>query len=198
MKKKALTILVILVLLMLATSTVFAEEYVDNVTKDSHKIRAKWNLQGTFVSERDPILKGLTWTYNVQIKEAMYGEYSNGVIEFVSGDNIITAHVEATKTNYSYWTNSSLSSLINENIAAVGWAEFNGEIYNFMFITSEGWIWIILSHDDYSGHWAAGNVYTSRDPDERVFELLALRKFDAYGDPILPYIPYDFDPFVIH
>lgn len=190
MKKKMLIVLVVLIISMLATSTVFADEYVDGIPKDSHKVKTKWNLQGTFISERDPIYVGNTWTYNVQIKEAMYSGYSTGVIEFVSGDNVITAHVEAARSNHPYWTLKNIPA-IQENIAAVGWADYNGEIFNFEFMASEGWVWIILSHNDY-GNWInATSIETPYGSGGRLFQLLADRHFDGID-------PYDFDPYFIH
>ena len=182
--KKSIFIFVLVVVALLASTTMAwaLEGYVGEVPKDSHKIKTKWNLQGSFVSERDPEVVGQTWTYNFQIKEAMYGEYSKGVIEFTSGDSVITAHVEATKTNYHYWTRTGAEP-ISTNLASVGWADYNGEIYNFMSIYAEGWIWIILSHDDYSDEWAEGLVYISA----REHQLL------AEGFRIAD-VSYDFDP----
>ncbi|MEN8251812.1 MAG: hypothetical protein ABFS32_23025 [Bacteroidota bacterium] len=185
MKKKMFISFVVLIALLLTTSIVFADEFVDDVPKDSHKIRTKWNLQGSFLSQRDPEFVGQNWIYNIQIKEAMDGEYSKGVIEFTSADSVITAHVEATKTNYLYW--SGYPALEN-NIASVGWAEYKGEVYNFMSIYSEGWIWIILSHDDYADEWASGGVFQGA---ERIYQLLAIGGHYAIDT-------YEWDPHYIH
>lgn len=182
MKRRLLLIFVLGLLLV-----TFSTAYAGSGSNDSHKIRTKWNLKGSFISERDPETPGQTWKYNYQVKEAMDGDYSSGVIKFKSGDNVITAHVEATKTNYHYWTRTG-SPLISTNLASVGWAEYNGEKYNFMSLYAKGWIWIILSHDDYSDEWSVGDVYQG---SEREYQLLSL------GYPS-PNYSYDFDPHVIH
>lgn len=163
MKKKIFVLVVILAALLLGTSAVLAEdnvEYVDGIPKDSHKIKNKWDAIGTYISDRDlsSALVGRTWTYEIHIKQAMYGPYSKGVILLTSGDDVITAHVEDVKENYSYWSGTSLA-FIQENFAAVGWAELNDQVYNFMFLYCEGGLWILLSDYSYDTRWAAGDVY---------------------------------------
>jgi len=169
MKKTIFSVLMALVLVLTTASTVFADEYVDDISNDAHKIRNKWDAVGTFTSGRDlpTSTVGSFWTYEVHIKEAMYSPYSKGVITFESGSNIITAHIEDVKLNYAYWAGVPGAS---ENLAAVGWADYNGTIYNFMFIYSEGGIWIILSNYSYDTLWAAGTVYPNA---QRAAQLLS-------------------------
>ncbi len=86
-EKNNLSILLALILVFTTASTVFADEYVDDIPNDAHKIRNKWDAVGTFTSGRDlpTSTVGSSWTYEIHIKEAMYSPYSKGVITFESG-----------------------------------------------------------------------------------------------------------------
>lgn len=192
MKKTIFSFLLVFVLLISTASIAFADDgeiYVDGIPKDSHKIKNKWDAVGTFTSGRDvsSSLIGRTWTYEIHVKQAMYGPYSKGVIEFVSGDDVIKAHVEDVKENYHYWSRTSIET-IQENFAAVGWAEFRGEVYNFMLLYAEGGIWIILSECPYTTEWETGLVW-----------LGSCRAYQVLSSPWPPSdAAYEFDPRAIH
>ncbi len=191
MKKIGFSILMVMILLLSIVATVAADEetHIGDIQKDSHKIKNKWDLVGTYAP-----LKNSSWTtsgwegewaYEIHIKQAMYGPYSKGVITFTQGDKVITAHVEDVKENFSYWG----SGYINPNIGAVGWAEYNGEKYNFMFLYAEGGIWIILSHDSYDAVWEDGEIWGSASREYKV--LLAPNWAPTEA-------PFDYDPHIIH
>lgn len=183
MKKRILIGLSILLVVAVAASVVWADdpvEYTYNVAKDSHKVKNKWDLCGTFISSRpwDGVVPvGSTWTYRFHIKEAMDGEYSVGSIHFVSGDVEVIAHVEATKPDYEYWNYPGDPYDTAANIAAVGTAEYNDTVYNFMFLHSEGAVWIALSHASYDSEWAAEDVWAG---SARLYDLLSVISPDTY------------------
>lgn len=186
MKKLVISLILMVGILLSTASPVFAEDgYVDDIPNSSHKIMNKWDATGSFTSLRDNVSSvGTTWTYEIHVKQAMYGPYSKGVIEFVSGDKVITAHVTDVKEDYAYWAIPYAS----DNFAAVGWAEYNGATYNFMLLYSEGGIWIILSNLSYDARWATEDFYQGT---ERVYQLLSA-----------PWYPdgaqFDFEPKLIH
>lgn len=170
--KKLLILLTMVALLIGSCSLAYATGvYTYNVAQDSHKVRNKWDLTGTFVSIRpwgNIILVGSTWNYEVHIKEAMDGEKSVGVVKFMSGDVVVTGHVKATKTNYPYWYGEPYGPY--ENLAAVGQAECDGTKYNFMFLYSEEYIWIALSDYTYDTEWSNDTVWSG---GKRVYDLLS-------------------------
>jgi len=186
---KKLSILLILVALLIGScSLAYATEYTYNVAQDSHKVRNKWDLMGAFVSSRPwgiivPV--GSTWNYEVHIKQAMDGEKSVGVVKFMSGDVVVTGHVKAAKTDYAYWNYSGDPYDTKENLAAVGQAEYNETKYNFMFLYSEGAIWIALSDQPYDTEWFGDTVW-----------LGSLRAYDLLSQ-IIPN-EYPFDEKAIH
>ncbi len=97
-------------------------EYTYDIPKDSHKVKNKWDLSGTFVNHGAPYHWGnnplnATWTYKFHIEEAMYGEYSVGSIHFMSGDIDVVGHVKATKPYHNHWS--------GDNLAAVGTCDYN-------------------------------------------------------------------------
>ena len=188
MKKVLFSIILISTLLLSATTFAFADDYIDDIPNNSHKIKNKWDLVGSFTSGRDLSSAdvGRTWVYEVHIKQAIYGPYSKGVIVFSSGDDVITAHVADVKENYHYWSRTSIPS-IQENLAAVGWAEYDGAYYNFMFIYSQGGLWIILSNSPYTTAWDAGLVWGS----ERAYQVLS-----SPWPPVE--FEYEWDPHHIH
>jgi hypothetical protein len=155
MNKKLLIIVVVLLTLLLFTSSVYAVEYVDGVPKDSHKIRNKWDLSGTFVSHPGynwgGLAEGATWNYSIHIKEAMYGEYSRGTVHFMTDGIDVVGNVTATKRFYDYWS--------GDNLAAVGTAEYNDHVYYFVFLYAERATWIALSDTPFDSYWAVESVW---------------------------------------
>jgi hypothetical protein len=165
MYKRIFLCIVMLLTLVATTSVAFAEEpttqpseYTYNVEKDSHKVKNKWDLSGTFVAypgyNWGGLAEGATWNYSVHIKEAMSGEYSVGSIHFWTGDIDVVGHVKATKENYGYdgWASG-------DNIAAVGTTTYNDTTYYFMFLYAERAVWFALSTTPYDTPWADQNVW---------------------------------------
>lgn len=178
---KKLLILITLVALLIGSSS------LAYATEDSHKIKSKWDLIGTFFSGRpcecpwDSIVPvGSAWNYEVHIKEAMDGEKSVGVVKFMSGDVEVIGHVKATKTDYAYWHYPGDPYDTWDNLAAVGQAEYNGTKYNFMFLYSEGAIWIALSNEPYDIEWFEEDVW-----------LGSLRAYDLLSQIITDKYPFD-------
>jgi len=181
MKKWAILIVAIALLVGSCSLAYATDEYTYNVVEDSHKVRNKWDLMGTFVSSRpwgSIVPVGSTWNYEVHIKQAIDGEKSVGVVKFMSGDVVVTSHVKAAKTDYAYWANYSCPPFdVCENLAAVGWTDYNGMKYNFMFLYSEGAIWIALSNYTYDTEWAGETVWSG---SKRVYDLLSRVIPDTY------------------
>ncbi len=125
---------------------------------DDHKIRNKWDLKGSFVgwTERNwgDLAEEATWEYSIHIKEAMNGDYSVGSIRFTTGDIEVVGHVKQTKNNYLYWE--------PPNLAAAGWAEYDGEMYNFLFLYRESKMWFALTLDSIDSFWLAQTVMFTR------------------------------------
>lgn len=169
MKKRFISLFLMATLLLSTTSLVFADDYIDDIPDNAHKVLHKWDFAGSLTSERGQI--GKIWYYEVHIKQAVYGPYSKGVILFSSGDDYITAHVEDVKEDYYYWAKYTKYPNIADNLAAVGWAEYNGDTYYFMFLYSDGGVWIVLSNTPYSSYWNVGNVY--QGAEDRVHQVLS-------------------------
>lgn len=162
MKKKLFYILLILSLALSVYSSVAlaeGEEYIDNVVKDSHKIKNKWDLSGSFVAHQGynwaGMAEGATWTYKVHIKEAMNGDVSKGTVHFYTlhnGNEIdVVGQVKSTKQNYPYY--------LGWDFGAVGTSEYNGQTYYFMFLYSERGTWFALSTSHYDLCWDNGTVF---------------------------------------
>lgn len=193
--KNSLKIIIVSIIVVAVTlsftTPIFAEgtkEFKNNIVQDSHKIVNKWDLMGTFISSRpwgSIIPVGSTWNYEVHIKEAMNGEKSVGVVKFMSGDVVVTGHVKATKVDYEYWNYPVDPLDTKHNLAAVGWAEYNDMKYNFMFLYSEGAIWIALSNQPYDTVWDNDTVWGG-----------SLRTYDLLSQ-IIPNT-YPFDEKAIH
>jgi len=132
-------------------------EYTYDVSKDSHKVKWKWDLSGEFVAHPGynwgGLAEGATWTYQFHIKEAMWGEYSVGSIHFTTGEIDVVGQVKATKPAYDYWSGT--------NLAAVGTAEYNDTTYYFMFLYAERAVWFALSATPYDSYWSAETVWGS-------------------------------------
>ncbi|MFX1535404.1 MAG: hypothetical protein ACFFDI_14355 [Promethearchaeota archaeon] len=124
-------------------------------SEGNSKIRNKWDLSGDFVAHPGynwaGQAEGATWTYQIHIKEAMYGDDSVGSIHFMTGDIDVVGHVEATKRDYAYWA--------GDDLAAVGKADYNDMTYYFMFLYAERAVWFALSTTPYDTNWAAGTVW---------------------------------------
>lgn len=185
--KNSLKIIIVSIIVVAVTlsftTPIFAEgtkEFKNNIVQDSHKIVNKWDLMGTFISSRpwgSIIPVGSTWNYEVHIKEAMNGEKSVGVVKFMSGDVVVTGHVKATKVDYKYWDYPGDPYDTKHNLAAVGWAEYNDMKYNFMFLYSEGAIWIALSNQSYDTVWDNDTVWGG---SLRTYDLLSQIIPDTY------------------
>ncbi len=174
MKKSILVCLVVLLAIAATTSGAWAEDYTHNIVKDSHKIRNKWDLSGTFVAypgyNWGGLPEGATWSYSIHIKEAMNGDVSVGSIRFWTEDGIeVVGHVEATARDYAHWADDE------GNLAAVGRAEYNDTAYDFMFLYAERAVWFVISDELYDTYWAAENVWGN---DDRDYELHSLNTHD--------------------
>ena len=71
MKKTIISFILLAIMLFSTTAPVFAEDYIDDIPKDSHKILNKWDMSGTFTSSRDVSTVGRTWTFEIHVKQAM-------------------------------------------------------------------------------------------------------------------------------
>ena len=153
--KRVVLVLLVLTVLAASASTVWADEYVDDIPKDSHKVRNKWDLSGDFVAHPGynwaGLAEGATWTYKIHIKEAMCGEYSVGSIHFTTGDIDVVGNVKATERLYDYWS--------GDNLAAVGTADYDDTTYYFMFLYAERAVWFTLSTTPYDSYWAGETVW---------------------------------------
>lgn len=152
MKKRILIGLVVVLAVAATAAVVWAEdpvEYTDNVPKDSHKVKNKWDLSGTFVAypgyNWGGLAEGATWTYRIHIKEAMDGQYSVGSIHFVTGDVDVVGNVKATQRPYPYWSGDTLG--------ACGTANYNEVTYYFMFLMKDTSMWFALSTTPYDTYW---------------------------------------------
>ena len=166
MKKRLLLIIVLGMLLI-----TFSSAYAGNGSSDAHKIANKWRLSGTF--DASPgynwagMAEGATWKYKINIKEAMDGDNSVGVLKFKTGEIKVVGQVKATKRDYKYWS--------GDNLAAVGTTTFNGSNYYFMFLYAERATWLALSTTPYQSYWDAGTVWPS---SLRTYQLHSLNTYD--------------------
>jgi len=124
------------------------------------QIANKWDLKGSFVAHPTynwgGLAEGATWEYSIHIKEAISGEFSVGSIHFATTvDNIgnieVTGIVEQTKSDYAYWS--------TPNLAAAGRAEYDGVMYNFLFLYNEDNMWFALSQSDLEPSWTQETVW---------------------------------------
>lgn len=158
MKKTIVILFVASLLLALTASVAFAEEFIDDVPKDSHKIMNKWDLSGSFTGYPGYSWDGVagqTWFYEIHVKEAMSGELSKGVVHFYTADGVdVVGHVDATKREYDYssWSGSEL-------LAAVGTTVYNDTPYYFMFLYAERAVWFAISETPFDSYWASESVW---------------------------------------
>jgi hypothetical protein len=175
MKRRILVALIVVAVLTAAVPAVWAEgpEYTYDVAKDSHKVRNKWDLSGTFIAypgyNWGGLAEGATWTYSIHIKEAMDGQFSVGSIHFMTGDIDVVGHVKATARDYNYWSGEE------GNIAAVGTADYNDTTYYFMFLYAERAVWFAISTTPYESYWTLETVWPS---SLRAYQLHSLNTND--------------------
>jgi hypothetical protein len=160
MKKRVLIALLVVLVLAVPTSAVWAEEpteYTMNIVKSDHKVRNKWDLSGSFVAHPGynwgGLAEGATWTYGIHIKEAMSGDVSVGSMHFTTGEIDVVGQVKATKRPYAYWAGDVL--------AAVGTADYNETTYYFMFLYAERAVWFAMSQTPYDSYWSNESVWGS-------------------------------------
>lgn len=165
--KKTISLVLSLAILVsgvsLATMT-SAEEYTNNIIKEDHKVKNKWDLNGSFVAHPGynwgGLKEGATWDYSIHIKEAKNGNVSVGSIRFTSGDVEVVGHVKQTEVNYNYWSET--------NLAVAGTAVYNDVKYNFLFLYSERAIWFTLSTVSLESYWTAQTVWSG---SQRAYQL---------------------------
>ncbi len=163
--KKLLILLTLVALLIGSCSLAYAtDEHTNNTVKEGHKVKNKWDLNGSFVAHSGynwgGLKEGATWDYSIHIKEAKNGDVSVGSIRFTSGDVEVVGHVKQTKADYNYWSGT--------NLAAAGTAVYNDVKYNFLFLYSERAIWFALSTVLLELYWTGGTVWHW---SVRVYEL---------------------------
>lgn len=163
--KKLLILLTMVALLIGSCSLAYAADgYTNNIVKEDHKIKNKWDLNGSFVAHPGynwgGLKEGATWDYSIHIKEANNGDVSVGSIRFTSGDVEVVGHVKQTKADYSYWSGT--------NLAAAGTAVYNDVKYNFLFLYSERAIWFALSIEPLEPYWTGETVWGQ---SERAYQL---------------------------
>lgn len=147
---------------------------------EDHKIKNKWDLNGSFVAhpryDWGGLKEGATWDYSIHIKEAKNGDFSVGSIRFTSGDVKVVGHVKQTKADYGYWS--------KPNLAAAGTSVYNGKKYNFLFLYSNKAIWFAISTESLEPYWTGQTVWGG---SKRAYQLHSVH----YGTPIM-------DPKIIH
>jgi len=172
--KKLLILLTMVALLIGSCSLAYATDgYINNIVKEDHKIRNKWDLNGSFVAHPGynwcGLKEGATWDYSIHIKEAKNGDVSVGSIRFTSGDVEVIGHVKAAKYPYrpEKWN----------DLAAVGTAVYDDTTYNFMFVYSEIHIWFAISTSSYEEAWEAGTLWPT---GERLCQLHSLNPGETF------------------
>ena len=163
--KKLLILLTMVALLIGSCSLAYAtDEYTNNMVKEDHKIKNKWDLNSSFVAHPGynwgGLKEGATWDYSIHIKEAKNGSVSVGSIRFTSGDVEVVGHVKQTKADYKYWS--------VPNLAAAGTAVYNDVKYNFLFLYSDRAIWFALSTELLEPYWTGDTVWGQ---SERAYQL---------------------------
>lgn len=152
----------------------------ENATPSEKAVDNKWDLSGTFISSRSwgvLIPSGSAWSYDVHIKQAIQDDSSVGVVKFSSGDVIVVGQVKAVKEDYKYWDYDGDPYDTADNLAAVGTTFYDGQLYNFMFLYSEGAIWLALSDYPYTTEWDTDTVWTAT---QRAYDLLSQIIEDEY------------------
>lgn len=180
MKRKMLVVSMVVLMLAVTASSVWAEDDY-NIVKESHKVRNKWDISGAFQGYPGYNWGGLApndaiWTYKIHIKEAMNGDCSVGSIHLATGDIDVVGNVKATKRyiNWGAWTG-------HEILAAVGTADYNDQTYYFMFLYGDPAIWFALSETPYDSYWAVNSLWPTA---RRAYQVHSL-----WGDYPLDYKP---------
>jgi len=146
-----------------------------------NKIVAKYDLAGTYQNHSSSYAWGdvsgsAMWNCKVHIKVAEDSAKSKGMVKFSTDGVNVVGHVEDVKIDYSYWG--------EDNIAAVGWSNYNGQKYYFMFMFSDERVWFSLSETPYDAYWNANTVF-----------LKAQRDYETHS--LRPGTTLDFDPKII-
>ncbi len=123
---------------------------------DSNKIDDKYDLAGTYQNHTPGYAWGdipgdAIWNYKIHIKVAKDTTKSKGIVHFSTDSVEVVGHVEDVKMNYPYWS--------GDNLAVVGWANYNGQKYYFILLYSASKVWFCLSDTPYDAVWSAGSVY---------------------------------------
>jgi len=126
---------------------------------DDNKIDDKYDLVGTYQQNTTHVWKGTsagaTWNYKIHIKVAKDTTKSKGMVHFSTDGVEVVGHVEDVKIPYPYWPGN--------NIAVVGWANYNGQKYYFMLLYSASKVWFCLSETSYEARWSIGEVFLGLD-----------------------------------
>lgn len=145
--KKILIGAIIIILSFTITLPLFA---------DDNKIDDKYDLVGTYQNHSSTYAWGdipsdAMWNYKIHIKVAKDPAKSKGMVRFSTDGVEVVGHVEGVKMNYKYWS--------GENLAVVGWANYNGQKYYFMLLYKASAVWFCLSDTPYDDLWSTGSVY---------------------------------------
>ena len=170
--------LLIGVLIVIFTFSITLPLYADS----SNAIVAKYDLEGTYQNHSSVYAWGdvpgdAMWNCKVHIKVAKDSANSVGMVKFSTDGVNVVGHVEDVKIDYSYWA--------EDNIAAVGWANYNGQKYYFMFMFSANRVWIALNDAPYDSYWDGNTVWPS-----------ATRDYQTHSKN--PGTTLEFEPKIIH
>lgn len=152
--KKILIGAIILIFSFTITSPLFA---------DDNKIDDKFDLAGTYQNISSDYAWGdvpgnAMWNYNIHVKVAKDTTKSKGTVHFSTDGVEVVGHVEDVKYGYDY---SGWASYGQNLLATVGWANYNGQKYHFMFLYCEDYVWFALSETSYEVPWSIENVWSS-------------------------------------
>ena len=152
------------------------DDNAQNAVDHSHKVRNVWDLSGTFVAWKDydwgELAEGATWSYSIHIEEATDGDLSVGSVHFWNEVGIeVVGHIESTVRDYAYWCRWG-----DNNLAAVGTAEYNDTTYKFMLLYAEKAIWFAISDVPYDAYWTVQQRVWPRSL--RLYELHSLITHD--------------------
>ncbi len=131
-----------------------------------NKIVAKYDLTGTYQNHPGyywgDVSDDAIWDFKIHIKVAEDPTKSTGMVKFNTDGVTLVGHVEEVKENY-YWGGT--------NIAAVGWANYDGEKYYFMLLYKASAVWFCLSDLPYDLIWNSGGIYQGA---QRVYQTHSL------------------------
>ena len=129
----------------------------------NNKIDDKFDLSGTYQNLSSSYVWGdvptdAMWDYSIHVKVAKDKTKSKGTIHFSTDGVEIVGHVEDVKYGYNY---SGWASYGENLLAAVGWTNYNGQKYYFMFLYCEDYVWLALSETSYEAPWNIEKVWSS-------------------------------------